>query len=138
MSSARLSVSCGLQITAALAIGLCGLIDPRDQRFIDTVEAIDKNLRTGSVVRRYLFDDGLPGTEGGFHICTAWLVEALALIGEQARAEALFDEMCDRAGPTGLLPEQYCELTNRSLGNHPKAYSHAGLILAAFRLERLR
>lgn len=123
---------------AALAVGLCGLIDPRDQRFIDTVEAIDRNLRTGSVVRRYLFDDGLPGTEGGFHICTAWLVEALALIGEQARAEALFDQMCDRAGPTGLLPEQYCELTNRSLGNHPQAYSHAGLILAAFRLDRQR
>lgn len=120
---------------SALAIGLCGLLDPRDERFIATVKAVDRGLRTGPVVRRYVYDDGLPGMEGGFHICTAWLVEALATIGQRAQAEALFAQMCALAGPTGLLPEQFCQVTGRSLGNHPQAYSHAGLILAAFRLQ---
>ncbi|MBL0921993.1 MAG: trehalose-phosphatase [Phycisphaerales bacterium] len=123
---------------AALAVGLCGLLTPSDPRFVATVEAIDRSLRDGPVVRRYTFDDGLPGLEGGFHICTAWLVEALALIGERPRALALFEDMASLAGHTGLMPEQHCNATGRALGNHPQAYSHAGLILAAFRLEAAR
>ena len=64
----------GLDLDAAsLHVGLSGLIDPRDPRFVATVTAIEAELRSGATVYRYLRDDGLPGTEGGFHLCTTWL-----------------------------------------------------------------
>ena len=59
------------------------------------------------VVYRYRWDDGLPGPEGGFHICTAWLSRPTCAPAGAADAEELFEQMIDCAGPTGLLPEQY-------------------------------
>ena len=72
-----------------------------------------------------------PGTEGGFHICTAWLIEAYLRTGRRGDAEELFQQMLETAGPTGLLPEQYDPFAERGLGNHPQAYSHLGLIRCA-------
>ncbi|AKE88469.1 trehalose-phosphatase [Rhodococcus aetherivorans] len=116
---------------ATLFIGLSGLIDPDDPRFHATVVATEAELRSGSTVYRYLHDDGLPGTEGGFHLCAAWLVEAYLLVGARPQAEALFAQLVDAAGPTGLLSEEYDPVAERSLGNHPQAYSHLGLLRCA-------
>ncbi|MEY9861028.1 trehalose-phosphatase [Catenulispora sp. GAS73] len=116
---------------ASLFVGLSGLIDPADERFQQTVTAIESELRSGSTVYRYRRDDGLPGGEGGFHICAAWLIEAYLLAGRRDEAVELFTEIVSAAGPTGLLPEQYDPIAERSLGNHPQAYSHIGLIRCA-------
>jgi GH15 family glucan-1,4-alpha-glucosidase len=116
---------------ASLFVGLTGLIDPADERFQQTVTAIEAELRSGSTVYRYRRDDGLPGGEGGFHICAAWLIEAYLLTGRRNEAQELFDQIVAAAGPTGLLPEQYDPIAERSLGNHPQAYSHIGLIRCA-------
>jgi trehalose-phosphatase len=116
---------------ASLFVGLTGLIDPSDERFQSTVTAIEAELRSGSTVYRYRRDDGLPGGEGGFHICAAWLVEAYLLTGRRNEAQELFDQLVAACGPTGLLPEQYDPIAERSLGNHPQAYSHIGLIRCA-------
>ncbi|WP_433564271.1 trehalose-phosphatase [Nocardia sp. CA-151230] len=116
---------------ATLHIGLSGLIDPSDPRFAATVVATEAELRSGSTVYRYHHDDGLPGGEGGFHLCAAWLVEAYLLIGKREDAEALFAQLVDVAGPTGLLSEEYDPVAERSLGNHPQAYSHLGLLRCA-------
>ena len=116
---------------ASLFVGLTGLIDPSDERFQSTVTAIEAELRSGSTVYRYRRDDGLPGGEGGFHICAAWLVEAYLLTGRGNEAQELFDQLVSACGPTGLLPEQYDPIAERSLGNHPQAYSHIGLIRCA-------
>ncbi|AUS78517.1 trehalose-phosphatase [Actinoalloteichus sp. AHMU CJ021] len=116
---------------ASLFVGLSGLIDPTDDRFQSTVTAIESELRSGSTVYRYRRDDGLPGDEGGFHFCAAWMVEAYLLTGRRTEAEDLFQQLVDAAGPTGLLPEEYDPIAERSLGNHPQAYSHVGLIRCA-------
>jgi len=116
---------------ASLFVGLTGLIDPGDDRFQSTVTAIEAELRSGSTVYRYRRDDGLPGGEGGFHICAAWLIEAYLLTGRRNEAQELFDQLVAACGPTGLLPEQYDPIAERSLGNHPQAYSHIGLIRCA-------
>ncbi|WP_179951605.1 trehalose-phosphatase [Halopolyspora algeriensis] len=116
---------------ASLHVGLSGLIDPSDERFRATVTAIESELRSGSTVYRYRRDDGLPGTEGGFHLCAAWLVEAYLLTGRRTEAEELFQQLVDNTGPTGLLAEEYDPIAERSLGNHPQAYSHLGLIRCA-------
>jgi trehalose-phosphatase len=120
---------------SSLWIGLSGLLPDDDPRFLATVLKVEAELRSGAVVYRYRWDDGLPGTEGGFHLCTAWLIEAYVRTGRRSDAEELFQQMIDTAGPTGLLPEQYDPLAERGLGNHPQAYSHLGLIRCASVLD---
>jgi trehalose-phosphatase len=120
---------------SSLWIGLSGLLADDDPRFLKTVLAVEAELRSGPIVYRYRWDDGLPGREGGFHICTAWLIEAYLRTGRRADAEELFEQMIDCAGPTGLLPEQYDPVTERGLGNHPQAYSHLGVVNCALMLD---
>ena len=71
-------------------------------------------------------------TDGILH-----LAHAYALVGRQSDAHALFDQVVELAGPTGLLSEQYDPRAERALGNHPQAYSHLGLIRTALVLDRL-
>lgn len=120
---------------AVLPIGLCGLIEPTSDRFVRTVEVIERTLRLGPGVYRYRYDDGLPGPEGAFHLCTSWLIRSYIAVGRIDDARSLFRDLVALAGPTGLLPEQYGPRTKRSLGNHPQAFSHLGLIEAALALE---
>ena len=77
----------------------------------------------------------MPGTEGGFHLCAAWLLEAYLLTDQRSQAEALFDRLVAAAGPTGLLSEEYDPVAERALGNHPQAYSHLGLLRCAQLLD---
>ncbi len=113
---------------AALWVGLSGLLDCTDPRFLGTIDAIERQLREGPTVYRYITDDGLPGREGGFFICASWLVEAFHRAGRRDDAEELFEQLVELAGSEGLLPEQYDPGLERTLGNHPQAYSHIGLI----------
>ena len=122
---------------SSLWIGLSGLVSDDDPRFLATVLKIEAELRSGAVVYRYRWDDGLPGSEGGFYLCTAWLIEAYLRTGRRDDAEELFQEMIETAGPTGLLPEQYDPHAERGLGNHPQAYSHLGLIRCAIMLDKV-
>jgi GH15 family glucan-1,4-alpha-glucosidase len=120
---------------ASLQIGLAGLLDPADDRFKATVSAVEAELRYGRTVYRYRRDDALPGAEGGFHLCTTWLIEAYVLTGRLSDAEDLFAQFAGTVGPTGLLSEEYDPIAERSLGNHPQAYSHLGLIRCARLLD---
>ncbi len=116
---------------AVLQLVLVGFLPSYDPRLIATVAAVERQLRDGVVVRRYVHDDGLPGREGGFLLCTTWLIEALARIGRTDDARVLFARYRELAGPTGLFAEQYDPTREVALGNVPQGYSHAGLINAA-------
>ena len=116
---------------AALQVLLTGLVTPDDPRFGQTIDAVERELRDGPVVMRYRADDGLPGLEGGFHLCTCWLIQCYILAGRLDEARALFDEFVAIAGPTGMYAEEYDPAARRSLGNVPQAFSHYGLIEAA-------
>lgn len=120
---------------ASLSIGLSGLLPCTDARFRSTIAAVERDLRVGPTVFRYRFDDGLPGAEGGFQLCTAWLIEALARSGERERARALLDRFATSFGPTGLAAEEFDPATEEWLGNHPQAYTHLGLIEAVLACE---
>ncbi|TAK69959.1 MAG: trehalose-phosphatase [Actinomycetota bacterium] len=122
---------------ATLAVILSGMLDGSDPRAQATVAHVESELRRGPTVHRYLFDDGLPGHEGGMHICTGWLIEAYLAVGRHEDAEQLFEAMLATAGPTGLLPEQYDGVRGRSLGNHPQAYSHLSVIRAALLFDAI-
>jgi trehalose-phosphatase len=123
---------------AALAIGLSGLLPPDDPRWRATVQAVEQGLREGPTVFRYRADDGLPGAEGGFHLCSAWLVQALLSLGRRDDARALFEAMAACSGLTAMLSEQYDPVSSMSLGNTPQAYSHLAIIEAALALASVR
>jgi trehalose 6-phosphate phosphatase len=120
---------------AALYVGMSGLLDPSDSRFVRTVEAVERQLRSGVGVYRYLFDDGLPGREGPFLLCSSWLVDSYLAIGRKQEAMELFRELVRLAGPCGLLAEQYDTDAGVALGNYPQAYSHVGVIENAIKLS---
>jgi trehalose-phosphatase len=122
---------------AVLHIGLTGLLAADDKRFLSTIHAIELLLRDGPTVYRYRTDDGLPGFEGGFHLCASWLVDAYLLAGRIDDALDLFHQLVTLAGPTGLLSEQYDPAQERALGNFPQAYSHLGIINNAVMIDRL-
>ena len=105
-----------------------------------TTEAIQRRLGAGKgLMYRYLpreSPDGLEGDEGAFLLCSFWLVDNLTLQGRLDEAMALYDSLCQRAGPLGLLPEQIDPPSGDFLGNHPQALSHVGLISSGVLLDR--
>jgi trehalose-phosphatase len=119
---------------ATLSVGLTGLVGPDDPRFISTIERVGECLREGNGIYRYRTEDGLPGEEGTFLLCTAWYIEAMVLIGRVREARELFEAYAALAGPTGLLAEEHDPRLNLALGNFPQAYSHLGLINCAVAL----
>ena len=121
---------------SALVVGLSGLVAPDDERFRATVSAVEHRLRSGPTVHRYRRDDGLPGREGGHHLATSWLIDALLPSGSPpGRGRPVRRAGRDLVGPTGLLPELHDPETGRSLGNLPQLHAHAGLIANALALD---
>ena len=84
------------------------------------------------LVYRYLAADGLEGEEGTFLLCTFWLAHAQALAGELDRARATFEAAAGFANDVGLLSEEVDPRTGELLGNFPQAFSHIGLVNAAW------
>jgi GH15 family glucan-1,4-alpha-glucosidase len=82
--------------------------------------------------------DGLSGEEGTFVICSFWLVSALAKAGEVDRAEKLFDKLVSYANDLGLFAEEIDTASGELLGNFPQAFSHIGLITAAWEIDKAR
>ncbi len=128
---------------AALLMPLVGFLPATDPRMRSTIEAVARELTRDGLVLRYLNDeglnaDGLTGDEGTFVICSFWLVSCLAQAGEVERAEALFEQLASYANDLGLLAEEIETATAEQLGNFPQAFSHIGLITAAYELDRAR
>ena len=128
---------------AALLMPLVGFLPATDPRMRSTIEAIAEHLTEDGFVLRYrnqegLNADGLSGEEGTFVICSFWLVSCLAQGGEVERAEALFDQLAGYANDLGLLAEEIDVATGEQLGNFPQAFSHIGLIVAAYHIDQAR
>lgn len=123
---------------AVLKIGLTGLLEPSDPRWAATVDLISRELRDGPTVRRYRVDDGLPGDEGGMHICTGWLIESLLSLGRIEEATTLFDQFAATFKGPGILTEQFDPRHGLAVGNLAQAYSHLAFIDAAVALDRVR
>lgn len=126
---------------AALLMPLVGFLPATDPRVRSTIEAIARDLTHDGLVLRYRTDqglnaDGLSGHEGTFVICSFWLVSALARAGEIERAEALFERLAGYANDLGLLAEEIDPASGELLGNFPQAFSHIGLITAAWEIDQ--
>jgi GH15 family glucan-1,4-alpha-glucosidase len=128
---------------AQLLMPMLGFLPATDERMKSTIDAIADELTEGGLVLRYKNDeglnaDGLSGEEGTFTICSFWLVACLAQAGEVDRAEELFDQLSGYANDLGLLAEEIETANGQQLGNFPQAFSHIGLIKAAYELDRAK
>jgi GH15 family glucan-1,4-alpha-glucosidase len=107
-------------------------LPPNDPRLVATVEKIHKELSKGNWLYRYKLDDGFGFPSVAFIICTFWLIEALTMIGQRDKARELFEVVRSVRSPLGLIGEDVDPESLRLWGNFPQAYSHVGLIHAAF------
>jgi GH15 family glucan-1,4-alpha-glucosidase len=120
-----------------LLMPLMGFVAPRDPMWLSTLEAMDAELVSDSLVYRYnpgASPDGLRGHEGTFSLCSFWYVDALARAGRLQDAELTFQKMLTYANHLGLYSEEI-GLTGEQLGNFPQAFSHLSLINAAINLD---
>lgn len=124
---------------ATLLMPIIGFLGGRDPRWLSTLEEIEKELVSASLVYRYRMgtaaEDGLPGEEGTFSMCTFWYVECLARAGKLEKARLVFEKMLAYANHLGLYAEQL-GFRGQHLGNYPQAFTHMGLISAALSLDR--
>lgn len=119
---------------SALRISLDGFLPPNDPRVLGTIAAVERKLTRGPFVRRYEGDDGVDGPEGSFLLCSFWLVESLAKSGQMKRAQEHWQALLDVAGPLLLFSEEFDPEAQRPLGNYPQAFTHIGVLRAAFAL----
>ncbi len=121
---------------SALMLAIVGFLPADDPGMIATIEAIEERLTDHrGLVYRYLADDGMEGEEGTFLLCTFWLAHALALAGRTERARAVFERAAAFATDLGLMAEEVAPDSGELLGNFPQAFSHIGLVNAAWAIS---
>ena len=121
---------------SALMLSIVGCVPADDPRMLATIDAIEHRLTDSrGLVYRYQTDDGLTGEEGTFLLCTFWLAHALALAGQTQRARTVFERAAGFATDLGLLAEEVAPDSNELLGNFPQAFSHIGLVNAAWAIR---
>jgi alpha,alpha-trehalase len=122
---------------SALMIPIVGFLPATDPRVRSTIDAIAERLTDAhGLVYRYRASDGLAGEEGTFLLCTFWLAQAQALAGEVERARATFEQAVAYVNDVGLLAEEVDPASGELLGNFPQAFSHIGLVNAAWAISQ--
>jgi alpha,alpha-trehalase len=124
---------------SSLMLAITGFLPAADPRMAATIAATAERLtdRHG-MVYRYLGSDGLAGQEGTFLMCTFWLAHAQALLGEVDQATATFERAAAAVNDVGLLAEEVDRGSGEMIGNFPQAFSHVGLINAAWAISEAR
>jgi GH15 family glucan-1,4-alpha-glucosidase len=118
---------------SSLMLAITGFLPGDDPRMKATIDAVATRLTDErGLVWRYRTADGLRGEEGTFLLCTFWLAQAQALAGEVEQARATFERAAAYANDVGLLAEEVDPAGAEMIGNYPQAFSHIGLVNAAW------
>lgn len=124
---------------SSLLMPIVRFISPKDPRWLSTLKRIEDELVSDSLVYRYKPElaapDGFVSHEGTFSMCTFWYVECLSRAGQLQKARFYFEKMLGYANHLGLYSEQL-GFEGEHLGNFPQAFTHLGLISAAYNLDK--
>jgi alpha,alpha-trehalase len=122
---------------SSLMLAITGFLPGDDPRMKQTIQAVAERLvDERGLVYRYRAADGLAGEEGAFLLCTFWLAQAQALAGEVDEARTTFARAVAYANDVGLLAEEVDPASGELLGNYPQAFSHIGLVNAAWAISQ--
>ncbi|MGE3247001.1 MAG: glycoside hydrolase family 15 protein, partial [Beijerinckiaceae bacterium] len=121
---------------SVLLMAEVGMIDPKDSRFVRTVDALEKALARGPYMMRYEAADDFGLPETSFNICAFWRMDALARIGRKEEARDIFEALLASRNHLGLLSEDTDPRSGELWGNFPQTYSMVGIINGAMRLSR--
>ncbi|WP_333591608.1 glycoside hydrolase family 15 protein [Brevundimonas sp.] len=113
-----------------------GFLDPMDPRQVATFDAIERDLKKGPYLFRYVEPDDFGEPETAFNFCTFWFIEALHQNGRTDEAREIFEAMLSRRTHAGLLSEDIAVETDELWGNYPQTYSLVGVINCAVLLSR--
>jgi GH15 family glucan-1,4-alpha-glucosidase len=113
-----------------------GFLAADDPRFASTVAAIERELRQGDYIFRYVEKDDFGTPENAFIVCTYWYIYALVALGRGDEARQLFENLLARHNRHGLIAEHVDVHTGEQWGNFVQTYSMVGLINAAIRLSK--
>jgi GH15 family glucan-1,4-alpha-glucosidase len=120
-----------------LMVPIVGFLPADDPRVLATIDATEEHLSDErGLIYRYRAADGLDGEEGTFLLCTFWLAQALALAGRTDRARVVFERAVAFVNDVGLLAEEVDPASGELLGNFPQAFSHIGLVNAAWAISQ--
>ncbi len=124
---------------SALLMVLTKFAGPSDPRILATIDRIQKELTSDSLVRRYnpktAADDGLGSIEGTFSPCSFWMAESLARAGRLDEARLMLEKMLTYCNHVGLYAEEIGP-TGEALGNFPQAFTHLSLITACYNIDQ--
>jgi len=122
-----------------LLMPMVKFISPTDPRWLSTLRVMGEDLVDDSLVYRYRTEDaasdGLMGEEGTFNMCSFWYAEVLARSGDVQKARFFFEKMLGYANHLGLYAEELGP-HGEHLGNFLQAFTHLGLISAAYAIDR--
>jgi GH15 family glucan-1,4-alpha-glucosidase len=122
---------------SSLMVPLVGFLPPDDPKVLGTIKATEEHLTDErGLVYRYRSSDGLDGREGSFLLCTFWLAQALALARQVEQAHTVFERAAAFVNDVGLLAEEVDGSSGELLGNFPQAFSHIGLVNAAWAVSQ--
>jgi len=113
-----------------------GFLPADDPRMAKTFEVIERDLKKGPFLFRYVEPDDFGEPETAFNFCTFWFIEALHQNGRDDEARTIFEEMLARRTHAGLLSEDIAVESGELWGNYPQTYSLVGIINCAILLSR--
>jgi GH15 family glucan-1,4-alpha-glucosidase len=120
---------------STLQLIMMNYLDPNSQKAKDHLAALEKELKTpNGLFYRYLYADDFGKPKTTFLICAFWYVEALATVGRLDDAEREFGNLLQYSNHLLLFSEDVDEEDGSQWGNFPQAYSHVGLMNAAYRI----
>jgi GH15 family glucan-1,4-alpha-glucosidase len=125
---------------SALLMVLTKFAGPTDPRMLHTIDRIQKELTSDSLVHRYdpklAADDGLGSREGTFTPCSFWMAESLARADRLDQARLMLEKTLTYCNHVGLYAEEI-GLTGEALGNFPQAFTHLSLIIACSNIDHI-
>ncbi|QEM03922.1 glycoside hydrolase family 15 protein [Mucilaginibacter rubeus] len=120
---------------STLQLIMMNYLDPNSQKAKDHLVALEKELKTpNGLFYRYLYTDDFGKPKTTFLICAFWYVEALAAVGRLDDAQREFGNLLQYSNHLLLFSEDVDERDGSQWGNFPQAYSHVGLMNAAYRI----
>lgn len=120
---------------STLQLIMMGYLDPASEKARKHLEALEKELKTPKgLFYRYLHADDFGKPKATFLVCAFWYVEALACVGRIEEAQEEFSKLLQYSNHLMLFSEDVDEETGSQWGNFPQAYSHVGLMNAAYRI----